>query len=292
MNHEEFNAYREVATTPSGQVAYVSVGKGPPALFVHGVFTNGHLWRHVIERAASERRCLAIDLPGHGHSPAAPDQDLSLPALARLLEDFCDALGLGPVDVVANDTGGAVVQVLAANNPERLRTLTFTNCDVHDQIPPDAFREGTEAAARGELAPAVTQFAENPGLARRSALGQSYEHPEEISDETIREYFAPFADPEGARQLERAVNALNAEDLIAVEPKLEKLEVPTLIVWGSGDVFFDVKWAHWLRDRIPGAGDVVELPDARLFYPEERADDLVPHLLAHWRAHAPAGVAW
>jgi pimeloyl-ACP methyl ester carboxylesterase len=34
--------------------------------------------------------------------------------------------------------------------------------------------------------------------------------------------------------------------------------VPTLIVWGTDDVF-DVSWAYWLRDAIPGAAEVVEI---------------------------------
>jgi pimeloyl-ACP methyl ester carboxylesterase len=37
-----------------------------------------------------------------------------------------------------------------------------------------------------------------------------------------------------------------------VEPALKKLTVPTLVVCGTGDVFFDLKWAYWLRDTIPG----------------------------------------
>src|SRR5215813_14048055 len=32
--------------TPSGRISYIEQGKGPVALFVHGVLLNGHLWRH------------------------------------------------------------------------------------------------------------------------------------------------------------------------------------------------------------------------------------------------------
>ena len=57
-----------------------------------------------------------------------------------------------------------------------------------------------------------------------------------------------------------------------------------MIAWGTGDEFFDVKWAYWLRELIPGAAPVVEVPGAKLFWPDERAGDLVPHLLRHWDA--------
>jgi pimeloyl-ACP methyl ester carboxylesterase len=81
------------------------------------------------------------------------------------------------------------------------------------------------------------------------------------------------------------LTSLDAADLVAIEPDLKGFGVPTAIVWGTGDPFFDVSWASWLRDTIPGADAVVELPGARLFFPEERPDELASCLLAHWAAH-------
>ena len=76
------------------EVSYIDAGDGPVALFIHGVFLNSWLWRHVIEALAGhgERRCIAIDLPAHGQTKVPADQDLSLPALADLIDQFCDAL--------------------------------------------------------------------------------------------------------------------------------------------------------------------------------------------------------
>jgi pimeloyl-ACP methyl ester carboxylesterase len=55
-------------------------------------------------------------------------------------------------------------------------------------------------------------------------------------------------------------------------------------VWGTDDVYFPVKWAHWLAGAIPGAKAPVEFDGARLFFPEERAEafniELRNHLLA------------
>ena len=69
-----------------------------------------------------------------------------------------------------------------------------------------------------------------------------------------------------------------------IEPQLRKLQAPTLIVWGTDDVYFPVKWAHWLAETIPGAKPSVELAGARIFFPEERAEAfnqlLRDHLLA------------
>src|SRR5438552_1274787 len=126
MSFSALDALRRTASTRSGEISYLDVGTGRPALFVHGVGTNAYLWRHVVDRLRGERRCIAIDLPLHGHSPARPDQDFTLPGLAAVLEDFCDALDLTGLDLVANDTGGAVAQVFAVRHPERLATLTLT----------------------------------------------------------------------------------------------------------------------------------------------------------------------
>jgi len=49
---------------------------------VHGVGTSSYLWRNVIAQLDGERRCLAVDLPLHGYTPAAADQDFTLPGLA------------------------------------------------------------------------------------------------------------------------------------------------------------------------------------------------------------------
>jgi pimeloyl-ACP methyl ester carboxylesterase len=55
-----------------------------------------------------------------------------------------------------------------------------------------------------------------------------------------------------------------------------------MIVWGTGDEFFGIEWARWLRDTIPGVTEVVEVPDAKLFFPEERPDALAAPLRTHW----------
>ena len=55
---------------------------------------------------------------------------------------------------------------------------------------------------------------------------------------------------------------------------------------GHRDAFFDVSWAYRLGDTIPGTTRVVTVEGARLFFPDERPMDLVPHLEQHWAAAA------
>ncbi|MEU6040271.1 alpha/beta hydrolase [Actinomadura sp. NPDC047616] len=286
MELAELDAHRASVTTSHGPLSYVDVGQGPVALFVHGVGTNAALWRGVIGAVADMRRCIALDLPLHGRSPAAPGQDFSLGALADVVAAFCDALDLTSVDLVANDTGGAIAQIFAARHPGRLRTFTLTNCDTHDNIPPEAFKPTVELAEAGVIAQTGPRLASDPGLLRAGAIGAGYEHPDRIGDEVLRYYAEPvLGTAETARAFERLLTELKPDDLVAAEPALRELRAPTLVVWGTGDQFFDVKWAYWLRDTIPGVTEVVEVPGGKLFFPDERPGDLVPHLRRHWDAH-------
>ena len=287
MDMKELAAHKRI-DTPHGRIAYAEIGEGPAALFVHGVFMNGALWRHALAELSDIRRCIAIDLPGHGDTRVDPGLEPSLEAQTEVVRSFCDALELDRFDLVGNDTGGAISQILAVGDPARLRTLTLTNCDAHDNIPPAAFKAGIELASAGELAPLVAKAAEDLELARSEAgLGIGFERPEYVTPEIARGYLGPFTDLERGRQVERRIAAMRGDELLRIEDGLMKLDVPTLLVWGTGDVFFELSWAYWLRDAIPGAEEVVEIPGGKLFFPDERASELIPHLRRHWTAHEP-----
>src|SRR2546425_12993137 len=88
MELKDFDAHRSTVTTPDGEIAYVDIGEGPPALLIHGVFLNGALWRNVIETARHERRCIALDLPGHGRTKVRPDFEYSVASLTDVVERF------------------------------------------------------------------------------------------------------------------------------------------------------------------------------------------------------------
>src|SRR5215813_10681300 len=137
--------------TPSGRISYASAGSGPVALFVHGVVLNKHLWRHQLTKLSDIRRCIAVDLLAHGDTEIAPDQDVSVTANARMLKEVLDALSIDQVDLVGNDSGGGISQIFSALYPERVRSLTLTDCDAHDNWPPEAFKPFLAMSASGGL---------------------------------------------------------------------------------------------------------------------------------------------
>ena len=290
---EHLRQHHRVVPLGDVDLSLYDVGEGPAVLFIHGVFMNGLLWSRVAEPLSASRRCLAVDLPAHGESLASDDQDLSLTAIADLLAALLDELEIESVDVVANDTGGAVAQIFAVRHTERVRTLTLTNCDAHDNLPPEAFKAGKELAEQGDLAPLIRSLGEDPEASRGiPGLGMGFADTVALTDEEVESLgLAVFARPGRAESLERFVCATHVDDLLAVEDGLGRLETPTLIVWGTDDLFFELDWAHWLNNHIPGAQGVVEVPGGRLFFPYEHAEQLVSALSDFLGARSPVGAA-
>jgi pimeloyl-ACP methyl ester carboxylesterase len=275
MDSAAFHSQRRFATTDSGRIAYIDQGSGPATLFIHGVPLNGFHWRHVIARMREGRRCIALDLMGLGYTQIGPAHDVSFTAQARMVAQFLDALGIDRVDLVANDSGGAIAQIFAARNPDRIRTLTLTNCDAHDNWPPKAIAPQIEAARKGVLIDTLVQYLDDPE-GRRARFTRAYADPAVLTDEVFRVYVDPLRASEQSRDnFHRYWLAFDSRQTVAIEPLLRQLRVPTLIVWALDDIFFDVQWAHWLKNTIPGAERVVEVPGAKLFFPEDRPQALL-----------------
>ena len=276
---------RHPVQTASGSISYIEQGTGAVALFVHGVLLNGHLWRHQLAELSGIRRCIAVDLLAHGNTESAPDQDLSVTANAKMLREFLDALNIDQVDLVGNDSGGGIAQIFATLFPERMRSLTLTDCDTHDNWPPEAFKPFLAMAASGGLRGTLDAMLSDKSLYRSpQALGPAYEHPERVSDETIEQYLRPFVrNEQRTRDLQRFLGAFDNKHTLAIEARLKMLKVPTLIVWGTDDVYFDVKWSRWLADNIPGTRCRIEFKGARIFFPEERWQEFNQELRTHWQ---------
>jgi pimeloyl-ACP methyl ester carboxylesterase len=274
--------------TSFGRIAYREVGDGPPALFVHGVLANGSLWDGVMAEVAQSRRGLAPDLLGHGETVTAdPDQNLSFGPQAEMLIELVEALGCGPVELVGNDSGGAICQVFAGRRPDLVRSLALTNCDTADNTVPEALVPFLELCRRGEALALFESMAGDLAMAR-AVLGTGLAEPDRVSDETIRDFIEPVLRHErDERAIQRWMADLTDRDLRAVQADLGRLDVPTLLLWGTDDVFFPVDDARRLAALIPGS-QLVEVPGAKLFHPLEQPDLLAGHLRRLWGLASPA----
>lgn len=283
---EQFHRARRFAALPQGRIAYVERGRGPAALFIHGWPLNGYQWRHLIARLDPYRRCIAPDLMGLGYSEAPQDQSLAPSAQADMLLALLDRLGVDSVDLVANDSGITIAQLLAVREPTRVRSLLLTNGDVHTNSPPEFLRPALDAARKGELAAMFEAHLHDPGFAASPAgLGAiCYEDPATLSRSSCEVYFGPLLKDQRRRwQGQQYGVQFEPNPLPAIEADLRRLQAPARIVWGAADPIFDVRWADWLDQRLPHSQGVDRLPTAKLFFPEERPDELARAAAALWQ---------
>jgi pimeloyl-ACP methyl ester carboxylesterase len=83
------------------------------------------------------------------------------------------------------------------------------------------------------------------------------------------------------------VARMDSSVTVAIRDDLAAFLHPTLIVWGTADEFFPVRWARWLAATIPGTVRCVEVQGAKLLFPTERPETLNEELRALWGADGP-----
>lgn len=88
------------------------IGSGTKLLLVHGLGGSWRSWSPVIENLAKDREVIAVDLPGHGGSPARSDSG-TFSGLADSLEEYLLANGLKGVDATGVSLGGRLVLEMA-----------------------------------------------------------------------------------------------------------------------------------------------------------------------------------
>jgi pimeloyl-ACP methyl ester carboxylesterase len=286
MNAAEFHQLRKFADTTFGRIAYVENGSGPAALFIHGFPVNGFAWRGTLDDLARTRRCIALDLMGLGYTEIKPDQKLGFDQQAAMIAGFMDRLGLSQVDLVGNDSGASICQVFAARYPSRLRSLTLTNCEVHDLWPNAMLKAAFDQFADPSIVVGMKAIVESPSVARQ-AFASVYEDAERIPDEAFKTYFEPLVSSEArSDSVRRFLSLGNLEVLKSIAPQLRELKVPTLIVWGEADTTFDLKSPEWLKDNIGGVRRLIMVPRGKLFFPEEHPKLMSVLLQEFWRSIA------
>jgi non-heme chloroperoxidase len=93
------------------RLAYREEGEGRPLLFVHGWAMSGQVWKYQVEHFSASRRCVAVDLPGHGASPL-PSR-FSLAEAGEAVASL--ARSLGPETVLVGWSIGGMVALRAAS---------------------------------------------------------------------------------------------------------------------------------------------------------------------------------
>lgn len=262
------------ATTAFGRIAYTEVGSGPAAIFLHGWPLNGYHWRGAIACLHKSRRCIAPDFMGLGHTEAPPEADLAPARQAEMIVALMDNLGVARADLISNDSGTTVAQLLAAHHPERVRSMLLTNGDVHTNSPPPALLPAIEQARKGLLIGWFERHLREPDFAAsEEGLGQVYTDRAFFTAELAKAYLGPLlSTPVKRQQCQQYGVAFEPNPLPAIEPLLRESAIPARMIWGTGDALFPPVWANWLHEILPRSTGIRLVAGAKLFFTEEFPD--------------------
>ena len=235
--------------------------------FVHGLLVDGTLWDGVVERLERDHRCVVPDLPLGSHRTAMnADADLSPRGVARLIAALLEAMDLDNVTVVANDTGGAITQILVTEHPQRIGRLVLTPCDAFDNFLPPMFKP-LQWIARipGSVQPIVQWLRLKPLRRLPMAYGRVAKHapPQEL----LSRWLAPATRDGGVRRdVRKLLRGIDSADTLAAAERLKDFDRPALLAWAPEDRTFPIEHAHRLAALLPDSR-VVEIPDSWAFAP-------------------------
>jgi pimeloyl-ACP methyl ester carboxylesterase len=259
----------------AGTVRYRDTGSGPPIVFVHGLLVDGTLWRKVVPALEGSFRCIAPDLPLGSHSvPMKPDADLSPPGLASLIGELLENLDLHDVTLVANDTGGALTQILLANGPtDRIARVVLTPSDAFDNFFPPLFRPLTYVARIPGAVNGVIQSLRAPAL-RRLPLAYGWLAKRRIPNDVTAAWVKPCQQDKGIRRdTAKLLKGVSSRFTLEAAERLSSFDRPVLLAWASEDRFFPIQHAHRLAGIFPDAR-VEEVADSWTFVPEDQPERL------------------
>ncbi|ATL65464.1 alpha/beta fold hydrolase [Nocardia terpenica] len=271
---------------PGGRIRYHDTGSGAPVVFVHGLLVNADLWRKVVPGvAAAGHRCLAPDWPFGAHSLPVPDADLSPTGAADLIAAFLDRLELRDVTLVANDTGGALTQILLTRNRSRVGRVVLTDCDAYDEFFPQPFTPLPRLAAIPGLIRvmlALLRFRPAQRLPLAFGLVTKRPVPPEIADS----YLLPAHTSAAVRaDLTRFLRRVHRRYTLAAAEHFADLELPVLLAWAREDKAFRVSFAERLARDLPDA-TLRLIDDSYTFVSEDQPELLTELIVEFTRLHA------
>ena len=269
-------------------IRYRECGEGAPVVFVHGLLVNADLWRRVVPPiAAAGFRCIAPDWPLGAHEIPVSRADLSPPGVANLVAEFLEQLGLHDVIVVANDTGGAITQLLMVQHPQRIARVVLTPSDSFERFFPPAFGF-LPAAARlpGAVWLLVQMLRLRPLHRLPITFGWVSKRP--IPAEVVDGYLEPSRnDPAIRHDLARFLATVHNRHTLAAARALPRFTKPVLLAWATEDRLFPMTLARRLAATLPNA-TLVPIDDSYTFIPEDQPGQLVHLILEFSRAEVAA----
>jgi pimeloyl-ACP methyl ester carboxylesterase len=253
-------------------LALEEVGEGPAVVLLHAGIADRTMWRELMPvLGEAGYRVIAMDLPGFGRSPVAPELD----APWRDVLEACDEIGADRFTLVGNSFGGAVALRIAATAPERVTGLMLVSAPPLKLDPSPKLRAAwdaeEEALNDGDIDAATT------------AVLDAWLLPD-CPDELRRQIGAMQS-----RALELqldAPEAPEAPDPLEEPGALDRLGLPALVVAGELDMPDFLEGATPLAAAL-GAADPTVIAGAGHLASLEQPEVFEELLLGFLAEHAP-----
>ena len=261
----------------AGTIAYSDTGGGGPVIvLLHGLLMDASLWDEVTADLSPGHRCVVPTLPLGAHTQAIkPGADLSLPGIAKLVAEFLDRLGLDDVTLVGNDTGGAVVQLLAADGAPRMGRVVLASCDAFGNFPPGL--TGRTLALAGKLPPPLFSLAmQQMRLRPLRRLPVAFGWLTKRGDAATARWIRPvLTQPEIRRDTARMLRSVFADKrlLLRTAEALPAFDRPALVVWAADDRVMPPEHGRRLATLLPNAR-LFEIPDSYTLIPLDQPAQL------------------
>jgi pimeloyl-ACP methyl ester carboxylesterase len=301
VDDDGFTGTRHTASLRQGAVDYWETGTGRPVVFVHGLFVNSALWRHVAPVvAAAGFRCIVPDWPFGGHRrPMPAGAVLDPPAVAALILDFLAQLDLRDTILVTNDTGGAFTQVAITGTAERtggtaerlggtaerIGALVITPGDSFEYFFPPQFKF---LGAFGSLPGSGYLLAQTLRVRPLHRLPQVFgllsKRP--IPAAAMSGYLTPMRENPGTRRdLQKILRGVDKRHTLAAAERFAQFDRPVLLAWATEDKVFPLALAERMRGLFPHA-DLAPIDDSYTFVPEDQPQRLAELIIGFGRRAA------
>jgi pimeloyl-ACP methyl ester carboxylesterase len=257
----------------AGTLDYLDTGgDGPTLVLLHGLLMDSFLWDGPIADLSPDHRCIAPTLPlgAHRHPISG---DLSLPAIAQLVEEFLDRLDLHDVTLVGNDTGGALVQLVLAGKPERVARAVLVSCEAFDNVPPGL--TGKILVLSGRLSPRLFgTFMQQLRLRAVRRLPIAFGWLTKRGDPTTARWIRPVLTSQQIRRdTVRMLRAIDGGAVAEATAALPSFHRPALVVWAAEDRVMPPEHGRRLAELLPDAR-LVEVPDSYTLVPLDQPASL------------------
>lgn len=241
------SAYSHFADIDGVRVHYQEKGTGTPLILIHGLSSSTYSWKDVFEPLAKNYRVIAVDLKGFGFS-GKPDGDYTRRAQAILVAHLLDYLKIDQAWLAGNSMGGEVALNFAFQNPQRVAGLILI--DSAGVSVPNANSVTPGYARVPFVGPVLIALALTSDSLVRRGLERSFYDGAKVTDERVAAYYRPLKTRGG--QL-GSLRARTQWGLFPIEPDLNKINSPTLIIWGAEDALIPLEAGRKMNSLIKGS---------------------------------------